>query len=279
MVPGIATMAVLFGPGVLIQCGAALVAAWLTEWCCLKLRAQPTQRVLQDTSTVITALLIAIAVPPSASPFVVVVGVALGIGLGKHAYGGLGQNVFNPAMVGYAIVLVSFPAAFATWPGIDGTTGATALDALKHRDGLTLEELQTAREFGRMGGAGWEWVNLAFAAGGLVLLAQRIIGWRLPITFLAGLAVLAAAFYDGGSSASLGSPQMHWTMGSTMVAAFFVLTDPVTHPNHPRAQILFALIVAVTTFVIRGWGSYPDGLAFGVLLANAATPYLERRFS
>ena len=77
------------------------------------------------------------------------------------------------------------------------------------------------------------------------------IGWRLPITFLAGLAVLAAAFYDGGSSASLGSPLMHWTMGSTMVAAFFVLTDPVTHPNQPRAQILFALIVAVTTRSVR----------------------------
>ncbi len=278
LLPGIATMAALFGAAVLLNLGVCLVVAWLTEAVCLRLRHRDWRAGLRDFSAPVTALLVGLAVPPGAPIAAPVLATVTAIALGKHAYGGLGQNLFNPAMVGYTVALVSMPAAFALWP-VDAASGATALDTLKHNDGLTLAELLRTPAFGSIGGYGWEWANLAFAMGGAVLIARGIIGWRLPVTFLLALGGLALAFHDGGSSRSAGSPLMHWSMGSTMLAAFFVLTDPVTHPNPRRAQIYFALIAAATTFTIRAWGSYPDGLAFGVLLANAATPYLDRRFA
>ncbi len=277
LLPGVGAMSWLFGYGVLINCVAAIVSALAAEALCVKWRGANIQLTLSDGSALVTALLISIAIPPSAPLFVVVFSVACAIGLGKHAYGGLGQNVFNPAMVGYALALVSFPSAFAVWP-IDGATGATALDALKHRGGMTVAEAYEGPAFGAIGGYAWEWINLAFAAGGIVLLLKRIIRWRIPVFFLATLGALSAMFYDGGSSSSVGSPFAHWTMGATMVAAFFVLTDPVSHPTSARPQILFAVIVGAITFAIRGWGNYPDGLAFAVLIGNAAAPYLQRRF-
>lgn len=278
LLPGVVTMAALFGAAVLVNLALCLAAAWLTEAACLRLRHRDWRAALGDFSAPVTALLVGLTVPPTAPIAAPVFATVTAIALGKHAYGGLGQNLFNPAMVGYAVALVSMPAAFALWP-VDAATGATALDAIKHNSGLTVAELMRTPAFGSIGGYGWEWTNLAFAIGGVLLIARGIINWRLPVAFLLALGALALAFHDGGSSRSAGSPFMHWTMGGTMLAAFFVLTDPVTHPNPLRAQICFALIVAATTFAIRAWGSYPDGLAFGVLLANAATPYLDRRFA
>ena len=177
-------------------------------------------------------------------------------------------------------MLVSYPAAMGAWPPLlDGHTGATALTEFRYRDGLTAAEaFRQNPAFGQFGGYGWEWANLAFAAGGLLLWGLRLIAWRVVAGFLVTLCVLALAFHDGGSSASAGGPLLHLLSGGTLLAAFFVITDPVTHPGARPGQWLFGALTAALTFVIRAWGGYPDGIAFAVLLGNAATPLLDRIF-
>lgn len=285
LLPGVVLQGWLLSPaGVALNVAAALTAALVSEQVCLRLRGgltgQHTLPGLADPAALVTALILAAALPPD-NPAPAAFAAALAISLGKHAYGGLGGNVFNPAMVGYAIVLVSFPAALADWPqSPDGLTGATALTTFKYRGGSTVEGIWTeANGFGTLGGRAQEWLALAYALGGIVLIGLRVAAWRPAAGMLLALSVFALLGYDGGSSASLGSPAYHLTTGGTALAAFFVLTDPVTHPTSHRGQWLFGLLVGTLVLVIRSWGNYPDGIAFAVLLGNALTPYLDRRLS
>ena len=134
-----------------------------------------------------------------------------------------------------------------------------------------------ANGFGQLGGAGWEWINAGFLLGGLTLAARGLLAWRVPAAILVTLSALALLGYDAGSSASLGSPAYHLFTGATMLGAFFIATDPVTHPATPRGQLIFGVLVGALLFVIRSFGNYPDGVAFAVLLANGCTPWLDRR--
>lgn len=230
-----------------------------------------------DGSVFLGTLILALALPPG-MPWQVLLLATFGmIVLARQLYGGLGHNIFNPAMVGYALALVCFPVALATWPPlVDGHTGATALTAFRYREGLTaMEAFAADPAFGQLGGYGWEWANLAFAAGGLAAAALGLVAWRVVAGFLIVLGLFALVFHDGGSSKSAGSPLFHYLSAGTMLAAFFVVTDPVTHPGHPAGQWLFGALAAGITFAIRAWGGYPDGIAFGVLIANAATPFLD----
>jgi electron transport complex protein RnfD len=237
---------------------------------------------LADCSALVTAALLVLALPPGVPWFVLAIAVTAALGLGKHLYGGLGNNPFNPAVVGYAIVLLSFPAALAAWPGawsgaMDGLSGATALTTFKYREGLTVADVwKPELGFGTLGGHPAELLNFAFLAGGLVLAWRRLVAWRVPAALLGTLGALALLGYDQGSSSSLGGPLYHWFSGATMLAAWFFATDPVTHPASPRGQILFGCLIGAITFAIRGFGSYPDGLAFGILLANGCAAWLDR---
>ena len=230
-----------------------------------------------DGSVFLGTLILALALPPGMPWHVLLLATFGMVVLARQLYGGLGHNIFNPAMVGYALALVCFPVALATWPPlVDGHTGATALTAFRYREGLTATEAFAADPaFGQLGGYGWEWANIAFAFGGLVAAALGLIAWRVVLGFLVVLGLFALAFHDGGSSNSAGSPLFHYLSAGTMLAAFFVVTDPVTHPGHPTGQWLFGALAAGITFAIRAWGGYPDGIAFGVLIANAATPFLD----
>jgi electron transport complex protein RnfD len=227
---------------------------------------------------------------------------------GKQLYGGLGHNPFNPAMVGYAALIVSFPLAMSHWPlpgtalpwldvinvkffgigslitgslnaaSVDMLSGATALDSFKFRGALTIAEAwQTEAGFGEFAGVGWEWINGGFLLGGIYLLANRVIPPMAPMGMLAGLSICAIAFYDSGSSESLGSPLFHLFSGATMLGAFFIVTDPVSSPDTARGLWLFGAGVGIITFTIRSIGAYPDGVAFAVLLMNALVPLLDRR--
>ena len=281
LVPGLLLQGWLLSPvGVATNIATALAAALLAESVCLRLRRRPLIPDLFDGSSLITALILAAALPPGQwGP--VAGATLLAVALGKHAYGGLGNNVFNPAMVGYAIVLVSFPGAVADWPQhTDALSGATALTVFKFRGALTIDGIwQDANGFGLLGGTNAEWIGLAFLAGGIVLLMLRLAAWRPALGMLGSLAVLAMVGYDNGSSESLGSPLYHWFSGGTLLAICFVVTDPVTHPTSHAGQWLFGILVGSVTFLIRAFGNYPDGIAFAVLLANAVTPYLDRRLS
>ena len=272
LVPAIGVAAWVFGWLLLVHCLVALVAGAGFEALCQYLRKRPV-RPCVDRSTPVTCLLIAIGIPPSAPLWIPVVAVAIAILLAKELYGGLGRNVFNPAMAGYAAVLVAYPQSMTL---VHAMSGATALDALRFRGGQTIEDIAANPAFGMLGGAGFEWVNAAALIGGLYLLAVGVVHWRIPVAVLIGVALPAVAFHDGGSSASLGSPVFHWFAGATMLAAFFIATDPVTAPGKAAHQWLFGFAIGALVFAIRAGGSYPDGVAFAVLIGNLATPVLDR---
>lgn len=278
LIPGIVVAVYYYGFGYLQNLALAIVIGLILEALALRLRGREWQAQTADGSVVLTCALIALAAPPALTPYAMFIACAFAVLLAKHSYGGIGRNLFNPAMVGYAAALICFPAAFATWPlPTDGVTTATALDAIKTLNGTTMIDRQLPENgFGTWGGFAAEWLGLAFAAGGGYLIWKKIIAWRVSMGFLLVLLLCAALGYDNGSSTTGGSPAQHLLSGGTLLAAFFVLTDPVTHPSRARAQWLFGALVAVLTYAIRVVGAYPDGIAFAVLLANGATPLLNQ---
>jgi len=303
--PGIAALSWLFGAGTLLNIAWAALFALAAEAAVMRARGRDPLATLRDSSALVTAVLLGIALPPAAPWWLIACASVFAIVIAKQLYGGLGRNPFNPAMAGYVLVLVSFPLEMTRWaapldsagtgqavmsllsalksslgllgtPTLDALTAATALDLVRQNDALLITELrQSSSAFGAWGGAGWEWVNAAFLLGGLGLLARRVCSWHGPLGMLSGLFVMAALFHDGGSAASGGSPLFHLFSGATMFAAFFIVTDPVSAPASRRGQLLAGALIGALVYTIRHWGSYPDGVAFAVLLANFATPLLD----
>ena len=281
LVPVAAVHAWLFGPALALQLGVAAVTALGCEALALQLRARPVPQFLRDGSVLVTAALLALSLPPLLPWWLTAFGTAVAVLLGKHAYGGLGQNPFNPAMVGYAVLLVSFPVEMTRWPvpgaPWDAVTGATALDAL--RTGLgqsyTMQEITAGAAFGRVGALGGEWLNFAALIGGVYLLLRRVIRWQIPLAMLAGLAVPAAVMHAIDPGAHAGA-LFHLASGATMLGAFFIATDPVSAATSDRGRLYFGAGIGMLTWVIRSWGGYPDGVAFAVLLMNLGVPLLDR---
>lgn len=295
LAPGAAAMIWYFGAGIALNMIVAAAAAIAAEAIILRVRHVPVARI-SDGSALLTGLLIGLCLPPMIELWIPALGAVFAITLGKHLYGGLGHNPFNPAMVGYAILIVSFPLAMSLWPApghatdmvetlifklgmqtADGIAMATPLDAFKFRGSQTVGEFwQASPVMGDWGGHGWLWINLGFLAGGGWLMYRGLCDRVMPAVMLATMTVLAAIFYDSGSSDSLGSPLFHLLAGSTMLAAFFIITDPVSSPNGLHARIVYAIGIGGIIFLIRGIGAYPDGIAFAVLLMNVATPFLDQ---
>ena len=281
LVPVAAVQVWLYGPGPLRLLAVAGATALASESLALALRRRPAGPSLRDGSVLVTAALLALALPPALPWWLAAFGTAIAVLLAKHAYGGLGQNPFNPAMVGYAVLLVSFPVEMTRWPAPgadwDALTGATALDALRSglRERYTMTEIRAGAGFGAVGAADGEWVGLAALAGGLYLLARRIIRWQIPLAVLAGLAVPAAiaqALDPGAHPGAL----FHLFSGAAMMGAFFIATDPVSAATSDRGRLLYGAGIGLLTWLIRTWGGYPDGVAFAVLLMNLAVPLLDR---
>lgn len=271
----------LYGPGLLRLLAVAATTALASEALALKLRRRSPQQFLRDGSVLVTAALLALALPSTVPWWLVAFGTAVAVLLGKHAYGGLGQNPFNPAMVGYAVLLVSFPLEMTQWSvpgaGWDALTGATALDALRSglRESYTIEEIRRGTEFGALGAAGGEWVNLAALAGGVYLLVRGIVRWQIPVAMLLGLALpaLLAHGLDPGAHADA---VFHLASGATMLGAFFIATDPVSAATSDHGRLVYGAGIGLLTWIIRSYGSYPDGVAFAVLLMNLVVPLIDR---
>lgn len=278
LAPGFVLAAHFHGVRMLVNLPLAMALALAVEAAALRLQGRTVMPALRDGSALVTAALLVLALPPGTPWYVLAIAVSAALGLGKHLYGGLGNNPFNPAIVGYAVVLLSFPAVLADWPAAnDGLSGATALTTFKYREGLTVADIWTAElGFGTWGGHPAEWLNAAFLAGGVLLAWRRLLAWRIPVALLGTLGGLALLGYEQGSSASLGSPLYHWFSGATMLGAWFFATDPVTHPASARGQILFGCLIGAVTYAIRSFGNYPDGIAFGILLANGCSAWLDR---
>ncbi|WDR33936.1 RnfABCDGE type electron transport complex subunit D [Pseudomonas serboccidentalis] len=293
--PGLLGLFWLYGWGVLINLALAVTTALVVEAGVTRLRRQPLQPTLSDGSALVSATLLAVALPPYCPWWLTVTAIATGLLFGKHLYGGIGKNPFNPAMLGFALAMVLFPQPMTHWPAHgmnllaafehvfnmgqapDAWAQATALDSLRINKSLTMDELFAANPaFGRFGGRGVEWVNLAFLAGGLLLLQRRVIGWQAPVGMLVSLFVVSLLCWNGSGSDSQGSPLFHLLSGATMLGAFFIITEPVSGAKSPLARLLFGIGVGLLTYLIRTWGGYPDGVAFAVLLMNLCVPALER---
>lgn len=296
--PGLLTLLWQHGWGQLFNLLLCAGSALACEALLLKLQQRPVLPSLNDGSALVSATLLAVALPAYSPWWVAVTASVSAIALGKQLYGGVGKNPFNPAMLGYAIVLVSFPQHMTQWPGAhlldlgaslqqvfgldhsgqpDAWAQATVLDTLRNNRSLTVEELFSSHPaFGHFGGRGSEWVNLAFLLGGLLLLQRKVFSWHAPVGLLSSLFVISLLCWNGSGSDSNGSPLLHLFSGSTMLAAFFIATEPVSGPKSPQARLLFGIGMGLLIYLIRTWGSYPDGTAFAVLLMNLCVPALER---
>lgn len=304
LVPGIFAYTWVYGGGILVTLSLATVAALVSEAILLKIRQRQIRPYLMDLSAVVTAWLLALALPPLAPWWLVVVGTFFAIVIAKQLYGGLGYNPFNPAMVGYAVLLISFPIIMTKWPAplilaqtplgfmdqvqfifgnvlpanvkVDAVTSATPLDYLKTQ--LMLKHEVTAIMqtpiFGMFGAKGGEIVTGAYLLGGLYLIQQRIISWHLPTAFLGALAAISLAFY-AVDPAHFANPLFHLMSGASMLCAFFIITDPVSGPTTPKGKLYFAAGVGILTYIIRVYGGYPDGVAFAVLLMNMCVPLID----
>lgn len=300
LVPAIAVYAWLIGPAILVQIAIATLAALAGEAAMLKLRGKPLGLFLSDGSAILTAWLIALVFPPLAPWWLVVVGTLFAIVIAKQLYGGLGQNPFNPAMIAFAVCIVSFPALMSQWPNqalhldfatqlqiifghapqIDALTAATPLDALK--TGLKLGEgevsvtelMTNTTVFGQFAGQGWEWIALAYLIGGLWMWQRKLITWHVPSAYLLTLTAISGALwlYD---AAHFANPVFHLFSGGAMLGAFFIVTDPVTGATTPRGKLIFGAGAGLLTYLIRVFGGYPDGVAFAVLLMNICVPLID----
>jgi len=301
---GVVAYAVYFGPAILVSLALASITAVACEAVMLRLRNYPVMPYLQDGSALVTAWLLALSMPPLAPWWLIVGATAFAIVVAKHLYGGLGSNLFNPAMAGYALMLISFPAQMTQWPAVDmlaqaqlsfgdtlryifggalpagvkldALTMATPLDLLKTelKLGHTVNEITQSPIYGYVGGRGGEIIALCYLAGGLVLLQQRVISWHVPLAFLAGLFAAALWFhvYDGDRYAA---PWFHLMSGGAMLGAFFIATDPVTGATTPKGKLIFGAMIGLLTYLIRAFGGYPDGIAFAVLIMNMCVPLID----
>ena len=300
LVPGIAAYAWLVGPAILVQLVIATLAALLAETAMLRIQKKPLTIFLSDGSAVVTAWLIALTFPPLAPWWLVAIGTVFAIVVAKHLYGGLGQNPFNPAMVAFAVCIVSFPALMSQWPSVglqlplldqinvilglaprvDALSSATPLDAMK--TALKLGEgmqdvpalLANQDIYGNFAGRGWEWVAIGYLLGGLWMWQRKLITWHVPISFIGAMVLLSGGLWLF-NPAQFASPLFHLLSGGAMIGAFFIATDPVSGSTTPRGKLIFGAGAGLLAYIIRVFGGYPDGVAFAVLLMNLCVPVID----
>ena len=280
---GVALQFYFFGWGVIYQITLALLTGIAAEILFLKIRKKSID-VIKDNSAALTAILLAISIPSIAPWWIVVLGTSFAIIFGKQLYGGLGSNPLNPAMLGYAFLLISFPLEMTRWASsflsfeeglnvifstinIDALSSATRLEEAKFAlmEGEVFNPIQIDQTV---------WINLGFLVGGVYLFYKKVITWQITLSFLAGIIVMSALLMLVDSDHAMG-PVFHLFHGATMLGAFFILTDPVSSSTTPRGRLIFGFLIGILVIIIRTYGSYPDGVAFAVLLLNIAVPLID----
>lgn len=301
----------LYGLPALFLWAVALAAAVAGEAFAVKLMGRAARPALMDGSAILTAWLLALSLPPWAPWWIAALGSFFAVVIVKQVFGGLGQNVFNPAMAARVMLLISFPVEMTAWVGVhpitsagtpglmealgitfaglqlDGTASASVLGHIKTEasrgigleqalasyftDGSSLIDMAKGLRPGSLGETG----AVLLLLGGLVLIARRIITWHAPVAMLLGVA-LPALIASTLAPASYAGPLLHLLSGAVVLGAFFIITDPVTSPNTASGQFVLGLGCGLLTWIIRTWGGYPEGVAFAVMIMNAAVPVIDR---
>ncbi len=311
LIPGTLVVTYFYGWGILINVTLSVFFALALEALALILRKRPVLPFLGDFSALITGWLLALALPPLIPWWVIFVGVFFAIIVAKHLYGGLGYNPFNPAMVGFAVLIISFPLEMTQWiqaghinavsntlnqsqvlslldsiksvlvitspPDWDAITMATPLDAVKTglRAGTPYTEVISKSPYlANTTSNTWLWSGLAFTLGGLWLLYKKVIHWQIPAALIGSLIIISGLFHLFSSDV-YATPLLHVFSGATILAAFFIATDPVSASTTPTGKILYGVGIGLLIYIIRTWGNYPDAVAFAVLIMNMAVPTID----
>ncbi len=297
----------LYGWPAIFLFALTISSAMVFEVLCLKIAKKPVSTFAFDGSAILTAWLLAISLPPWAPWWIAVLGSAVAIIIGKQVFGGLGQNVFNPAMVGRVVLLISFPLEMTAFvlpapmfaadaptfmqsvdiifggAAIDAYTGATVLDAVKTtvgqggsvHDAVAGQYSPVAWILGNNAGSMAEGADLLLLLGGIMMLLTRVIRWFIPVSTLLAIAGISTVF-NLLDPATYPDAMVHLFTGTAMLGAFYIATDPVTSPTSPKGQIFFGVALGVLVYVIRTWAQYPEGMSFAILLMNAVTPLINR---
>ena len=303
LIPGTLVMIYFFGWGILFNIILSILYAVGFEAFALFLRKRPIMPFISDLSAIVTGWLFALTLPPLMPWYIVFVGVFFAIIIAKHLFGGLGYNPFNPAMVGFAVLIISYPFEMTQWiqpetfahqthgfvdslkmllshqstPDWDAITMATPLDEVKtglragtHYGDIIKQSPYLQNSLSNT----WVWSSLAYALGGFWLLYKKVIHWQIPTALIGTLLIISGVFYlyDGNAYAS---PILHLFSGATILGAFFIATDPVSASTTPIGKLFYAASIGFFIYVIRTWGNYPDAIAFSVLIMNMAVPMID----
>jgi len=284
LIPAFLVSVYVFGLNALLVTAVAVVSCLLFEFLIQKylLKSEIT---IGDGSALLTGILLAFNLPPELPIWMIVVGSLVAIGVAKMSFGGLGFNIFNPALVGRVFLLISFTGPMTKWTLPDGITGATALGTIKEglMFGNTISDLGSKIPsnmnmfLGVTGGSIGEMSALALIIGGLYLLIRKVISWHIPITILFVIGLMTGIFWMVNPE-QYASPLIHILSGGALLGAFFMATDLVTSPMTKKGMIVFAIGIAVITVVIRLFGAYPEGISFAILIMNAFVPLINSNF-
>lgn len=281
LLPAYAVALYSFGIGALVVSLTAMFSCVLFEYLIQRflLKGKFT---INNYSALLTGLLLSFNLPSNLPWWIVVIGSAVAIGIGKMCFGGLGNNPFNPALVGRVFLLFSFPVQMTTWPRplgwassyLDAETMATPLSLLKAGkleqmpDALNMFLLDTPGSLGEVSA-------LALLIGGIYLLITKVITWHIPVSILLTVTAFASILY-GVDATTYPLPHIHFLSGGMMLGAIFMATDYVTSPMTHKGMLIYGFFIGVITMVIRVWGVYPEGMSFAILIMNAFTPIINK---
>ena len=290
LLPAVACSLFFFGAGALVVLLSAVAGCVATEYLIQRFLIKG-KSTIGNYSAIVTGVLLALNLPSNLPVYIVILGSIFSIGIVKMAFGGLGNNIFNPAIAGRVFLLLSFPAQMTTWPlpivnrwkYFDIETGATILSTMKEsvsdvNTGASVAssmkdivEVSTWDAFlGNMGGSMGEVSAIALLIGAAYLLIRKVITWHIPVAILASVALFYLALGD--------DPLMPMLTGGLLLGAFFMATDYATSPMSHKGMIIYGVMIGVITVIIRKWGAYPEGVSFAILLMNGLTPLINRYF-
>lgn len=290
LIPALAASLWYFGLGAMIVSLTAVAACVLFEWIIQKYLMKTTPSI-SDGSAAVTGLLLAFNLPTNIPLGLIIIGAAVAIGIGKMTFGGLGNNPFNPALVGRVFLLISFPVQMTSWPVpvesrfqyLDASTGATPLSVIKEgvASGASVSDLMSEIPsylnlfLGNMGGSAGEIAGIALVLGGLYMIWRKIITWHIPVSVLASVAVFTGILHLVDPETYVG-PLFHLLTGGVLLGAFFMATDYVSSPMSRQGMLLYGIGIGVITVLIRVYGAYPEGVSFAILIMNGFTPLIDK---
>jgi len=289
MIPALLVGVYYFGLGAIQVTAVAVASVLFFEWAITKymLKKTPT---LMDGSALVTGILLAMNLPSNLPVYMIIIGAFAAIAIGKMSFGGLGQNLFNPALVGRVFLLISFPAAMTTWPTPkaltlipDGTTGATPLGIIKEgvRNGEKIPDLleQMPSMFdmflGNMGGSFGEISAIAILLGLAFMMYKKVVSWHIPVSMVATVVLITGIMHMVDPD-KYADPLFHVLTGGLLLGAVFMATDMVASPMTQKGQLVYGVGIGIITVVIRLWGAYPEGVSFAILLMNGWSPLISR---